>query len=88
MEKPVRLGGFDPSYTAAARRARVEGVVILDAVIDRIGQVTDVKVLKALSLGLTESAVRAVESWRFEPARLGGRPISVRYNLTVRFGLS
>ncbi|MFQ5527678.1 MAG: TonB family protein [Thermoanaerobaculia bacterium] len=54
---------------------------------DESGEVTEIEVLKALGFGLTEAAVQAVETWRFEPARLDARPIPVRYNLTVRFSL-
>jgi protein TonB len=87
MGRPLRLSGIEPVYTEAARRSRTHGVVILDAVIDENGQVTGIKVLKGLGFGLTESAVRAVSSWRFRPAELNGRAIAVRYSLTVRFSL-
>ncbi len=87
MTRPIRLAGLDPAYTEPARKAREQGVVILDAVIDKNGIVTEIEVLKELGFGLTEAAVRAVETWRFEPARLGGRLIAVRYSLTVRFAL-
>ena len=87
MDRPVRVAGVDPVYTEAARRVREQGVVILDAVIDESGAVREIEVVKPLRFGLTEAAVRAVSTWRFEPARLDGRPIAVRYNLTVRFSL-
>lgn len=87
MNRPVRVGGSKPAYTEAARRTRTEGVVVLEAVIDRQGRVVDVAVLRALGFGLTEAAVQAVETWRFEPATLNGRAIAVRYSLTVRFSL-
>lgn len=87
MTRPVRLAGGDPAYTEIARRAREQGVVILDAVIDETGSVTGIEVIKSLRFGLTESAVRAVGSWRFRPATLDGRPLAVRYTLTVRFAL-
>ena len=87
MERPVRVAGSDPAYTEIARKVREEGVVILDAVIDETGAVTEIVVVKKLGFGLTESAVRAVGTWRFQPARLGDRPVAVRYTLTVRFTL-
>jgi protein TonB len=62
-------------------------VVVLDAVIDTSGRVTEIDVLRALRFGLTKAAVRAVRTWRFEPACLDGRAVAVRYNLTVRFAL-
>ncbi len=87
MTRPVRIAGPDPAYTEPARRARVTGVVILEAVLDRDGRVTEIEVLKSLPLGLTRSAVDAVSRWRFEPATLDGQPVAVIYNLTVRFEL-
>lgn len=87
MNRPVRVAGADPLYTEIARRARVEGVVILQAVIDKSGSVRDIEILKPLRLGLDEAAVQAVETWQFQPATLDDRPIDVIYTLTVRFGL-
>jgi outer membrane biosynthesis protein TonB len=52
--------------------------VILDAVIDKTGRVTDLEALRELRFGLTRAAVRAVRTWQFEPARLDRRPLSVR----------
>lgn len=88
IEKPVRLHAVQPRYTEIARKTRTQGVVILQTVIDVEGRVTDVEVLRGLPMGLTEEAVRAVREWRFEPARLDGRPVAVYFTLTVRFELS
>jgi TonB family protein len=95
--EPIRVGGdvaapkklhhVDPRYTEIARKARVEGVVIVEAIIDRQGNVTEVKVLKSLPMGLDQSAVEAIQKWRFEPSMLNGKPVPVRYNLTVNFTL-
>lgn len=82
---PVRLHDPPPVYTEMARKARIQGVVIVQAIIDTEGNVTNVKVLKGLPMGLDTSAVNAVKSWRFKPATLGGRPVTVYYNLTVNF---
>lgn len=84
---PVRISGPEPVYTEMARRARIQGTVIIRATVDRDGRVTDLKVLRALPLGLTESAVTAVRQWRFEPGTLRGKPVPVLYALTVHFGL-
>ena len=76
-----------PNYTEEARRARIQGVVILQAVVDAVGNVGYVKVLKGLPEGLTESAVQVVEQWRYEPATLNGEPVPVYMNLTINFSL-
>ena len=87
ITKPERLGGVQPAYTELARKARIQGVVIVEAIIDKEGHVTNVRVLKGLPMGLDQSAVDAVKSWRFRPATLNGRPVSVYYSLTVNFRL-
>jgi protein TonB len=88
LEPPELLYEVRPRYPEPARSARIEGVVILDLVIDTKGRVASITVLRGLPLGLTESAVDAVERWRFEPSAFNGRPVAVRYILTVRFTLS
>lgn len=74
-----------PDYPEVARRARRGGTVILLATIDKEGRVTDLEVLRAEPLGLTEAALAAVRRWRFRPATLEDRPVAVYYHLTVRF---
>ncbi len=85
MTKPVRISGVHPTYTQAALRAGIEGTVILEATIDREGRATDIQVVKSLPLGLTERAIEAVRTWRFEPATLGGRAVAVYYHLSIHF---
>jgi TonB family protein len=87
ITEPVRVQTPPPDYTPEARRARIQGVVVLDAVIDAEGRVASVKVLGGLPLGLTESAQEAVREWRFEPATLHGAPVAVKFILAVRFSL-
>ncbi len=87
VEPPVRVHYVQPRYPEIARRARIEGIVILQAVVDTSGNVTEVKVLKPLTFGLAEEAVNAVKQWRFEPSTLRGKPVPVLYTLTVHFNL-
>jgi protein TonB len=87
VTRPVKIFSPKPLYTELARRAGIEGTVILQAVIDKQGLVGEVEVLRGLPLGLTESAVAAVERWRFEPATLHGQPVKVYLSLTVKFNL-
>ncbi len=84
---PVRVHSPDPHYPEEARHARVQGVVILQTIIDKVGNVTDIKVLKGLPSGLTEAAVEAVSKWRFKPATLEGKPVAVYYLVTVSFSV-
>jgi protein TonB len=88
VTEPVKIYTPPPRYTEIARRARIEGTVILEAIIEKDGTVTQAKVLKALPMGLDQAAVDAVTSWRFEPGTLRGAPVAVYYYLTVRFELN
>jgi TonB family protein len=87
VQKPVKITEVQPQYTEIARKARIQGVVILQTIIDKEGNITDVKVLKALPMGLAEAAVSAVKQWKYEPATLNGKPVAVYFNLTVNFQL-
>lgn len=87
VSRPEKISGAPPVYTEIARRARIAGVVIIEAVIDEKGDVTGTKVLKGLPMGLDQSAVEAVETWKFKPATLDGQPVPVYYILTVNFHL-
>ncbi|HSF18254.1 MAG TPA: TonB family protein [Vicinamibacteria bacterium] len=95
--EPIRVGGeiappkklkdVRPEYPTTARAARVEGVVILEAVIDSRGVVTDVRVLQSVPL-LDEAAVEAVKQWRYEATRLNGISVPVVMTVTLNFGLA
>ena len=96
-EEPLRVGGevkapvltqkIDPTYPEAARKARMEGVVILEAIITANGTVEEVRVLKSVNPLLDASAVRAVQQWRYRPATLNGRAVRVYLTVTVTFNL-
>jgi protein TonB len=87
IKAPTVIHRVLPLYTEPARRAHLQGAVILQLIIDRTGRPEEITVLRGLPLGLTESAVDAVNQWRFEASTLNGRPVSVQYVLTVRFHL-
>jgi len=87
VKAPERVYSPQPNYTEIARKARIQGVVIVQAIIDKEGNVTNIKVLKGLPMGLEEAAVDAMKQWKFKPATLNGRPVTVYYNLTVNFKL-
>ena len=84
---PVKLHYPQPQYTEDARRARIQGVVILEATINREGDVVDIRVLKGLPMGLDTSAVETALEWRFKPATENGKPVAVFFNLLVNFSL-
>lgn len=84
---PVKLHAPRPGYTEEARQARIQGVVMLQVIVDRQGNVTRPVILKPLPMGLADLAVETVLQWKFKPATRNGEPVPVYYNLTVNFSL-
>lgn len=85
IEPPEALDAPAPRYPELARKLGRDGLVVLQAVIDRQGRVQEVQVLRGAPFGMTEAAVEAVRTWRFRPATRDGEPVAVYYQLTVRF---
>jgi periplasmic protein TonB len=93
---PVRVGGkiseprktrnVAPQYPEMAKRARVQGTVILEATISPQGRVTEVKVLRGVPM-LDEAAMGAVRQWTYTPTLLNGQPVPVIMSVTVNFKL-
>jgi periplasmic protein TonB len=86
IREPRRLVYVAPVYPDIARRAHVEGFVIVDCTIDAQGRVIDARVLKGHPL-LDEAAVSAVRQWRYSPTLLSGVPVPVLMTVTVHFVL-
>ena len=86
IHEPVKTMHVDPAYPAIAQQARVQGVVILEAVIGVTGRVESVQVLRSIPL-LDQAAVSAVRQWQYRPATLNDTPIPVIVTVTVNFKL-
>jgi len=84
---PVAIETASPPYSELARRAHVEGIVVLEAIIGPDGAVRDVRVLRSASPLLDPGALEAVRRWRYRPARVDGRPVAVFLNVVVTFSL-
>jgi protein TonB len=86
MRPPQKIAHVAPRYPVIAREGRVEGTVILEAIIDTSGRVESARVLRSIAL-LDDAALDAVRQWRFTPARLNDRPVPVVMTVTVTFTL-
>ena len=86
ISPPRRITYVPPVYPAIAQSARVEGTVILEAIISDTGEVTAVKVLRSVPL-LDEAARTAVARWRYSPTTLNGVRVAVIMTVTVTFSL-
>jgi periplasmic protein TonB len=87
VEPPRLLREVKADYSDDARRANIEGEVLLEIVVRSNGSVGDVKVLRGLRGGLNERAIEAVRQWRFAPARMKGTPVDVVVEVGVEFRL-
>jgi TonB family protein len=85
VKAPVVIRRVEPVYSEEARKERISGIVILEALIDKSGMVKDAVVLKGLPDGLSDSALNALKQWQFQPATLNGEPVDVIFNLTFNF---
>jgi len=86
---PRVLQRVNTQYTDAALRAKVQGNVLLDVVINTDGSVGDVKVSRSLDsrFGLDEEAIKAAKQWRFAPGMRMGVPVRVLVTLEMTFSL-
>jgi periplasmic protein TonB len=76
-----------PEYPALALRARVQGTVVLRAVIDRGGIIQSLQVMSGPPL-LVQAAINAIRQWRYRPYYLNDQPVEVETQVTVNFSLS
>jgi TonB family protein len=77
----------EPEYTDEARRAEVQGTIVLGLIVDEHGKPADIHVLNPLGFGLDERAVATVEKWVWEPGTKDGNPASVYAEVEVNFRL-
>ncbi len=87
VSAPQLVYRIEPEYTEAARKAKYQGTVVLYAVVDSDGKVRDLRVIRALGLGLDEKALDAVKQWKFRPGQKDGKPVAVAASIEVTFRL-
>ncbi len=86
IKEPKLIHKEPPKYPEIAVRAKVSGVVIVEATIAKDGSVKDAKIIKSIPL-LDQAALDAVKQWRYTPTLLNGVPVEVLFNVTVIFNL-
>jgi periplasmic protein TonB len=87
VSAPKALYAPDPEYSEEARKAKYQGTVVLWMVVSADGRAQQIRVQRALGMGLDEKAIEAVRQWKFEPARLNGQAVPVQINVEVNFRL-
>jgi TonB family protein len=96
--KPIRIGGavaqsnvitkVQPVYPAAAKEARAQGVVQIQATISKDGVPIELRVLSSPNDDLSQSALEAVRQWRYRPTLLNGAPVEIVTTVIVNYTLS
>jgi periplasmic protein TonB len=84
LKPPVKIRDVAPVYPEMAIRTRIEGIVIVEAIIGPTGDIQDAKVLRGKPF-LDEAALAAVRQWKYTPSTLGGVPVPVIMTVTVTF---
>jgi len=76
-----------PHYVEIARQAKYQGTTILNVIINKKGIPEQIQVARAIGMGLDDSAVETVRTWRFSPATKDGEPVDVLVSIEVTFRL-
>jgi len=87
VTKGLLIHRVEPAYPTLARAARVQGEVVLSAVIDTSGQIQNLQLVSGHPM-LVPAALSAVKQWRYKPYLLNGQPTEVETTITVIFTLS
>ncbi|MBI4458681.1 MAG: energy transducer TonB [Acidobacteria bacterium] len=87
VSAPLLVSKVEPEYSEQARKAKYQGTVVLNLVVQRDGSVRDIRVVQPLGLGLDEKAVEAVRQWRFRPGMKNGTAVDVLATVEVTFRL-
>jgi len=82
LDRPVQ-----PTYPMLAKQMKVQGAVILEAMIGKSGEIQDIQVLSGPAI-LSAAAREAVRQWRFKPHLQGGKPVETEARITVNFTIS
>lgn len=89
VTSPVLIREFKPNYTSEAMRARIQGLVTMEAVVLPDGSVGDVHIVRSLDqqFGLDKEAVSTIKKWRFKPGMRLGQPVPVLIVVEMSFTL-
>jgi TonB family protein len=87
VTRPTVLVKKEPEYSEEARKAKVQGTVIVSIVVTPDGRPTQMKIQRSVGLGLDEKALEALAQWRFNPGKKDGKPVPVEASIEVNFRL-
>lgn len=89
VTKPVLLTKVDPKYPEEAKKEKVQGAVVVDAIIGTDGKVLSATAAKSPDERLSRAAIDAIKQWTFQPAKdAKGKGVQVKSSVTVNFRLN
>jgi len=86
INQPIKTRDVRPAYPAKAQADRVQGVVIIAAIVDPSGSVANARIVRSIP-ALDEAALSAVSRWQFTPTLVNGAPVAVLMTVTVNFAM-
>lgn len=86
--KPKATRQVPPKYPPDLARQRVEGVVILEFIVDANGRVANPRVVDSPHRGFEQPALQAIRQWRFEPGQRDGKRVAMKLSQPIRFALN
>jgi TonB family protein len=85
VTEPELIHKTDPEFSAEAKKAKFNGIVLVNLIVDAKGKPQNVHVLRGVGMGLDEKAIKAVKQYKFKPAMEGGKPVPVGLNVEINF---
>jgi TonB family protein len=86
MQAPRLLSSAPTVYPSLARMEKLQGIVVIDTLVDATGKLSDMKVISGPA-GLTQAAMDVLLTRKYDPARLNGRPVATRMQVSINFSL-
>ena len=87
FKAPRKIKDAKPVYPQIAQQAKIQGIVIIEAIIGKDGSVKEARVLRPVPM-LDQAALDAVRKWKYSPTLLNGQPVEVVMTVTVTFTLN
>ncbi len=85
VTEPELIHKTDPEFSAEAKKAKFNGIVLVNFIVDAKGKPQNVRVLRGVGMGLDEEAIKAVKQYKFKPAMEDGKPVPVGLNVEINF---
>lgn len=85
VSAPQLIYSVDPEFSDEARRAKYQGLCLVSLIVDANGNPQNIKIVRALGMGLDEKAIEAVKQYKFKPALFKGHPVAVPIDVEVNF---